>query len=113
MLPIEEGFSFGSEATAAARVGSVCLDEKSRPGIRQAFFEGKGSILIDMDMRLRCLSRNLTLKLEVLFSSFSSLQIIGGTIQFTSTSASLLEDEENEDYGTNNEDRVVGGGVLT
>ena len=49
---------------------------------------------MNLDRHLRFLSRNLTLKLEVISSS---LQIIGGTSQPTLASGLLLEDEEDKE----------------
>ena len=91
------------------------MDGESRPGVGRAFFEKKGSITIYLDKRIHYLSRNPNLKLEVISSSFSSSQIIGGTSWFTPTSTSLLKNEEDrEDEGdeTNDEDKVAGHRVL-
>ena len=37
----------GPEETVTTEVGGVGLDEESRSGSRQAFFEGEGSIVLD------------------------------------------------------------------
>ncbi|KAJ9680219.1 hypothetical protein PVL29_019505 [Vitis rotundifolia] len=80
----------------------------------QAFFEGVGLTTMDLDKRLRCLSRNPILKLEAISSSsFSSLQIIVSTTRSTPSSGSSLENEDDEDDETNGEDEDVGGEVLT
>lgn len=55
MSPTKEGFSFGSKVTVTTRVGGVVLDGESRLGIEKALFEGKRSIAMDSDWRLRCL----------------------------------------------------------
>lgn len=74
-------------------------------------------IKMDSDKCLRCLSWNLTLKLEAISSSSSSSsQIIGDTNQLTPTSALSLEDEENgddEEDEAGDEDGEVGSGVLS
>ena len=99
-----------------AGVGGVDLDGEFRPGVESVFFEGKRSIAIDSDRPLRYLLWNLALKLEVISSSSSSSQIIGGISRFTPTSTLSLEDEEHgEDEGdeVDDEDGVAGGRVLT
>ena len=115
MSLIEEGFSSKLEATAAVGVDSVGLDGEFGPGVKRAFFEGEGLIVIDSDRCLCYFSRNLALKLEVIsFSSFSS-QIIRGTSRSTLASTSSLEnedDEEDEGEEVDDEDRVAGSGVL-
>ena len=72
---------------------------------------------MDSDRCLHCLSRNLTLKFEVISSSFSSsLQIMGGTTWSTLVSGLLLEVEEDKDDEkdeADGEDEGASGGVFT
>ena len=85
-------------------------------GFGQAFLEGIRLTSMDLNKCLHCLSRNLTLKFEVIpFSSSSSSQIMGGTTQSTLVSGLLLEveeDEDDEDDETDGENGNVGGGFL-
>lgn len=82
-------------------------------GFGQAFFEGIRLTTMDLDKRLRCLSRNSALKLEAISSSSSSSsQIIRGITRSTLASGPSLEDEENEDDETNGENGDIGGEVL-
>lgn len=117
MSLIKENFSSNLEVTAVVVVGDADLDKEFRVSSRQVFFEGEVLITMDSDRRLRCLSWNLTLKLEIIssFSSFFS-QIIGGTNRVTPTSALSLEDEDNgddEEDKVSDEDRKVGSGILS
>lgn len=101
----------------ATVVGDTGTSRGAEVGSGQAFLKRVGLIAMDSDRRFRYLSRNLTLKLEVISSSSSSFsQIIGGATWSTPTSGSSLEveedgddeeDEADEEYG------YVGGGVLT
>ena len=73
MSPTEEDFSSKLEATGAVGVDNVGLDREFGTGVKRAFFEGEGLIVIDSDKCLCYFLRNLALKLEVIsFSSFSS-----------------------------------------
>ena len=75
MSSIEKDFAFGPEATVVVEVSSVSLDRESEPSVERAFFKGEGvdnKLTIDLDRCLHCLSRNPTLKLEVIYSSSSS-----------------------------------------
>lgn len=75
-------------------------------GAKWFFFEEEGLIVIDLDKRLHCLSRNPTLKLVAISFSSSSSQIIGSTSWFTLASTSSLEDEANgEDEGDEEDDK--------
>lgn len=115
MSSTKEGFSSGPEVTTATMISDVDLDEESRIGSGQAFFEGDGLIAMNSDKRLCCLSRTPTLKLEVISSSSSSSsQIIGGTGRSTPTFGSLLENKDDEEENeANDENREAGGKVLT
>lgn len=115
MSPTDEGFSSDFEVTIAAVLGGVGLDEKSRLSVGRTFFEGEGLIAIDSDKLLHYLWRNSTLKLEVTYSSSSFSQIIRGTSQFTPTSTSSWEDEndgEEEDDEEDDENEVVRSRIL-
>ena len=72
---------------------------------------------MDLDKCLCCLSRNPTLKVEVISSSSSSsLQIMGGTTWSTLISGLLLEAEEDKDdekNEANGEDEGASGRVFT
>lgn len=82
-------------------------------GFGQAFLEGIRLTSMDLNKCLHCLSRNLTLKFEVIpFSSSSSSQIMGNTTQSTPVSSLLLEAEDDEDDEADGENENVGGGVL-
>lgn len=88
-----------------------------KAGFEQAFLERVGLTVMDSNRRLRYLSQNPTLKLEVISSSSfsSSSQIIGGTTQSTPASSLSLEDEENrddKDDEIDEEDDDVGSEVL-
>ncbi|KAJ9701244.1 hypothetical protein PVL29_006547 [Vitis rotundifolia] len=96
MLPIEKGFSSRLEVTAVVGVEGVSLDKKSGLSAGLAFFKEDGSITIDLDKGLHCLSRNPGLKLKVISSSSSSSQIIGGTNWFTHAFTLSLENEVDE-----------------
>ena len=65
---------------AAIVAGDAGTGREAEVGFKQAFLEKVGLIIMDSGRHLRCLSQNLTLKLEVISSSSSSSsQIIGGT----------------------------------
>lgn len=81
-------------------------------------------IVIDLDRHLRCLSLYPTLMFVTMSSFSSSLQTMGGTINPTSTSGSMLEvdsstsmsismlvieDEDVEEVKANGEGNVHGG----
>lgn len=104
MSSIKEDFSSNLEVTIVVVVGDADLDGGFGASSGQVFFQGEVLITMDSDRRLRCLSWNLTLKLEVISSSSSSSsQIIGGTNRVTPTSALSLEDKEK---GDDEEDKV-------
>lgn len=117
MSSIEEDFSSGFEVMVVAVVDDADLDGGFGASFGYVFFEWEVFIKMDSDKRLRCLSWNLTLKLEAISSSSSSSsQIIGDTNQLTPTSALSLEDEENgddEEDEANDEDGEVESGVLS
>lgn len=117
MSSIKEDFSSNLEVMVVAVVSDADLDGGFGASSRQVFFKGEVLITMDSDRRLRCLSWNLTLKLEVIsFSSSSSSQIIGGTNRVTPTSALSLEDEENgddEEDKVDDEDEEAGNGILS
>ena len=95
----------GTDTSAGAEVG-----------FEQAFLEGVGLTTMDLDKRLRCLSRNPTLKFEAISSSFSSSQIIRDTTWTTHAFGLPLENEEDgddEDDEVDGEDKNEGSGVLT
>ena len=95
----------GTDTSAEAE---VCFE--------QAFLEGVGLTIMDLDKPLCCLSRNPTLKFEAISSSFSSSQIIRDTTWTTHAFGLPLEDEEDvddEDDEADGEDKDEGGGVLT
>ena len=106
MSSIEEGFLLGFEVTTATIVDSIDLDRGSMVGFGQVFFKEEGLTIMDLDRHLRFLSRNPTLKLEVISSSS---QIIGGTSTPTLASGLLLEDEEDKE---DEEDGEARDGVL-
>ena len=65
---------------AAIVAGDAGTGREVEASFKQAFLERVGLIIMDSGRRLRCLSQNLTLKLEVISSSSSSSsQIIGST----------------------------------
>lgn len=117
MSSIKEDFSSNLEVTVVVVVGDADLDRGFGASSRQVFFEGEVLITMDSDRRLRYLSWNLTLKLEVISSfSSSSSQIIRGTNRVTPTSALSLEDEENgddEEDKVGDEDEEAGSGILS
>ena len=112
MSSVEGIFSSNSGVTIGTGTGVG-----ARAGSEQAFLEGVGLTVMDLDKRLHYLSRNPTLKFEAIYSfSFSlSSQVIGGTTWSTLTFGSLLEaeeDEDDEEDEVDEEERDTGGEVL-
>lgn len=106
----KEKFSSDLRVITAIVVEGIGTGKEAEAGFRQAFLERVGLIIMDSDRRLRCLSQNLTLKLEVISSSSSSSQIIRGTTWSNPASGSSVEDGDDE---SNEEDKDVEGEVLT
>ena len=96
MLPTDEDFSSELEMTTIVGVNGVGLDGQSELVARRAFFEEEGSITIDSNKLLSCLSRNPVLKMVVISSSSSSLQVIEGTNRLSNVPVSSLEEEDDE-----------------
>lgn len=114
MSSIEEDFSSGLKVTTTAVVDDADLDGGSGASSGQVFFKEGVLITMDLNRCLHCLSRNSSLKLEVISSSSS--QIIGCANRLTPTSALSLEDEENgedEEDEASDEDKEAGSGVLS
>ena len=115
MSSIEGIFSSNSGVTTGT--GGTGTGVGARAGYGQAFLEGVGLTVMDLDKRLHYLPRNLTLKFEAIYSfSFSlSSQVIGGTTRSNLTFGSLLEaeeDEDDEEDEVDEEERDTGGEVL-
>lgn len=56
MSPIEEGSLSGPKVTAVGGDDDVDLDREFGLGVGQVFFEEEGSIVIDLDKHLCCIS---------------------------------------------------------
>ena len=106
----KEKFSSDLRVITAIVVEGIGTGKEAEAGFRQAFLERVGLIIMDSNRRLRCLSQNLTLKLEVISSSSSFSQIIRGTTWSNPASGSSVEDGDDE---SDEEDKDVEGGVLT